>query len=109
MCAVDARGISNENFVATIRFNDGSIATLTYTSLGSKDHPKEQMEVFVDGKVLLLNDYKLPTSMKSEKGQKEELIAFAKALQDGIWPIPLWQQAQAMEIAFQVEEKICAG
>lgn len=105
---VEAQSISRDNFIATMTFHDGSIASLTYTSLGSKEHPKEQMEVFVEGKVLVLNDYKSPSSQIPEKGQKEELIAFANAIQEGEhWPIPLWQQAQAMEIAFQVEEKLC--
>ncbi len=105
---VEAQSIkssTNDNFIATMTFHDGSIATLTYTSLGSKDYPKEQLEVFVDGKVLVINDYKSPSSSKPEKGQREELIAFAKAIKEGgAWPIPLWQQAQAMEIAFQVEQ-----
>lgn len=98
-----------DNFVATMTFEDGSIATLTYTSLGSKDHPKELLEIFVDGKVIVLNDYKslslpkLETALP-EKGQKEELIAFGQAIREnGKWPIPLWQQAQAMQIAFEVE------
>lgn len=115
---VDAHWIptpTNDNFVANLAFHDGSIATLTYTSLGSKDYPKEQLEVFVDGKVIVLNDYKSLSSPKietllPEKGQKEELIAFAKAIrQGGEWPIPLWQQVQAMEIAFQVESKCKAA
>lgn len=105
---IQAQGTSNDNFVATLTFQDHSIATLTYTSLGSKEHPKEQMEVFVDGKVLTLNDYKSPSSPVPEKGQKEELLAFASAIRNGTWPIPLWQQAQAMEIAYQVEEALCA-
>ncbi len=109
---VDAQSIPSEikdNFIATMTFRDGSIASLTYTSLGSKDYPKEQLEVFVDGKVIVLNDYKLLSSPKiessiPEKGQKEELLAFAKAIREGgPWPIPLWQQVQAMEIAFLVE------
>lgn len=108
--AQSIKSSTNDNFIATMTFHDGSIATLTYTSLGSKDYPKEQLEVFVDGKVIVLNDYKLLSEPKieskiAEKGQKEELIAFAKAIQGGgVWPIPLWQQAQAMEIAFQVEK-----
>ena len=48
---------SQDNFAATISFDDGSVATLTYTALGSKDYPKEQLEVFVDGKVIALDDY----------------------------------------------------
>lgn len=100
---------TRDNFIATMTFQDGSIATLTYTSLGSTEYPKEQMEIFVDGKVLALNDYKSLSTPKletssHEKGQREELIAFAKAIQEGgEWPIPLWQQAQATEMAFQVE------
>jgi predicted dehydrogenase/threonine dehydrogenase-like Zn-dependent dehydrogenase len=101
-----------DNFVATLSFADGSVATLTYTSLGSKDHAKEQAEIFFDGKVIALDDYrrlhvagakgghqtKLP-----EKGQKEELQAFAAGIRGGEWPIPLWQQLQATEIALSVE------
>lgn len=110
---VEAQSISRDNFIATMTFHDGSIATLTYTSLGSKEYPKEQLEVFVDGKVIALTDYKSLSLPKiqtaiAEKGQREELIAFAKAIQEGgHWPIPLWQQAQAMEIAFKIEEILC--
>ncbi|MBX7066589.1 MAG: bi-domain-containing oxidoreductase [Parachlamydiales bacterium] len=115
---IDAHWIptpTNDNFIAVLTFHDGSIATLTYTSQGSKDYPKEQLEVFVDGKVIVLNDYKSLSSPKletllPEKGQKEELVAFAKAIQEGgEWPIPLWQQVQAMEIAFQIESKCKAA
>jgi exopolyphosphatase len=75
------------------------------------------MEVFFDGKMITLNDYK---SMKgygvklasietkgSEKGQLEELEAFGKAIKEGREPpISLWQQVQAMQIAFAVEAQI---
>src|SRR4029078_4679265 len=39
---------SQDNFVTTIRFEDGSVASLTYTALGSTEHPKERMDVYVD-------------------------------------------------------------
>jgi len=40
------------------------------------------------------------------KGQRQELEMFANAIkQSGEWAIPLWQQVQAMEIAFEVEAK----
>jgi hypothetical protein len=43
----------------------------------------------------------------ADKGQKDELRAFGEAIRGGgPWPIPLWQQLQAMEIAFDVEEQI---
>lgn len=108
---------ADDNFVVTLSFADGSVATLTYTAMGSKDYPKEQMDIFVDGKVLSMHDYKNFTSvgfkMKGiqhntvEKGQMEELVAFADAIQQtGVWPIPLWQQIQATQISLQVEEQL---
>ena len=108
----------NDNFVATISFDDGSVATLTYTALGTNKYPKELLEIYTDGKVLLLEDYRKlsiigskPKSInnkKVEKGHKEELVDFAKAIQQGgEWPNPLWQQIQAMEISFMVEKVLC--
>jgi hypothetical protein len=45
----------NDNFSATIGYDDGSVCTLTYTALGAKEHPKERMEVYADGRVLTLD------------------------------------------------------
>jgi predicted dehydrogenase len=106
-----------DNFAASMQFDDGSVATLMYTALGSKAHPKERMDIYVDGKVLLLDDYK---SLKvvgarqkgfetrlADKGQKQELVEFADAIRTGgDWPIPLWQQLQATDIALRVDEQI---
>ena len=103
-----------DNFIATVGFADGSIASITYTALGSKDYPKESMDIFVDGMVISLNDYRSLTvkgarhkplaTRAPEKGQKEELLAFASAIRgESEWPIPLWQQVQATRISNQVE------
>jgi predicted dehydrogenase/threonine dehydrogenase-like Zn-dependent dehydrogenase len=108
---------ARDNFVATIGFEDGSVAALTYTALGSSQHPKERMELFTDGVVASLDDYltlsiagsRTPgiTLRGADKGQKDELRAFGEAIRNGgPWPIPLWQQLQAMEIAFDVEAQI---
>ncbi len=105
---------ATDNFTATIAFEDGSIATLTYTALGNREHAKERLDVYLDGAVLSLDDYRRLTvvgrrtpgleTAAAEKGQKEELTAFARAIRDGgPWPIPLWQQVQATEIALAVE------
>ena len=105
----------SDNFTMTATFGDGSVATLTYTALGAAEHPKEAMEVFCDGVVYTLDDYKtlsvsgssaggVHTQMQ-DKGHKQELVEFAATVHaDGEAPIPLWQQIQAMEIAFRVED-----
>lgn len=107
----------NDNFVATISYDDGSVATLTYTAMGDSSFPKESVDVFCDGAVYTIDDYKAFRSTNSavksfetkttDKGHEEELITFATAiLKGGDWPIPFWQQRQAMEIAFDVEDQI---
>ncbi|HEX3048425.1 MAG TPA: bi-domain-containing oxidoreductase [Bacillota bacterium] len=107
----------NDNFVVTLKFADGSVAVLTYTALGCNAYPKESLEIFVDGKVLALDDYRELRIFGAkdrgiqgkfiDKGQKDELIAFAQAIrQGGPWPNPLWQQVQVTEIAFEVERQI---
>jgi predicted dehydrogenase/threonine dehydrogenase-like Zn-dependent dehydrogenase len=107
----------DDNFSATVGFADGSVCTLLYTALGAKTFPKERMELYADGKVLVLDDYlrlevhgaqaKGIELKRQEKGQAEELRAFGRAvLQGGPWPIPLWQQLQATEIALRVEARL---
>lgn len=112
---------ATDNFVATMGFEDGSVASLTYTALGNTEFPKETMEVFVDGMVISLNDYRSLTVTGSRqkpletrapnKGQKEELQAFAAAIRgQADWSIPLWQQLQATRISFDVERfLVCAS
>ena len=110
----------DDNFVATLAFADGSVTTLTYTALGHKDHPKERLELFCDGVVAELDDYRRTQlsgaagkgvqSAIPDKGQREELQAFAAAIRgETEWPIPLWQQLQAMRIAFEVEALFGGG
>nr|WP_249812338.1 bi-domain-containing oxidoreductase [Bradyrhizobium sp. 151] len=106
----------DDNFVATVRYGDGSLCTLTYSSLGSKEFSKERFDIFVDGKVLVLDDYKRldVTGAKGgwkgrtiEKGQLEELVALAEAFKPGgKWPISLADQLSATRVSFAVEEQL---
>ncbi|MCL4378777.1 MAG: bi-domain-containing oxidoreductase [Actinobacteria bacterium] len=108
----------NDNFSATIKYKDGSICNLTYTALGSKSAPKEQMDIFFDGKIIHLNDYReltvFGTSNKNirqkiqDKGHFEELKVFGDYVKSGKTEniIPMWQLIQATEISFEVENQI---
>jgi predicted dehydrogenase/threonine dehydrogenase-like Zn-dependent dehydrogenase len=106
----------NDNFAATIEHADGSVCTLTYTALGSRSHPKERLEVYADGRVYVLDDYRSLSVSGGEggwrgatqqKGQLEQLEALADCLESGgAWPIPLAEQAAAMRVAFTVETQL---
>lgn len=107
---------ANDNFVATIGFDDGSVCTLAYTALGHRKHPKEQLEVFAGGSVAALTDFRSlnvagrPRGWKSrthQKGHLEELRALATAIREGGgWPIPLEEQLAATRISFEVERQL---
>ena len=108
----------NDNFVASIKYKDGSVCSLIYTALGTPEVSKEQMEIYVDGNVVFLNDYKElkivggPKSYElkakaQNKGHNEELAEFARSIRDEDgFPIPLWQLIQATEISFELEKMI---
>ena len=49
---------TNDNFLITLMFPDGSIGTVTYLSNGSKALGKEYVEVFCAGKIGILDDYR---------------------------------------------------
>ena len=108
---------SADNFVATLSFDDGSVASLTYTSLGHKSVAKETMDIYCDGKVLTMTDYKClevhgcdkPSlnSAEPKKGHKALLDAFAEAIESGHdTSLPLWQQFQATRIALSIDDAI---
>jgi predicted dehydrogenase len=109
----------NDNFAATIRFDDGSVCQLLYTALGESSWPKERMELFCDQKVFELDDYlsaaraggdKPLWSGTADKGHATEIAKLHAALRTGAaWPISLWQQIQATDIAFQVERALSVG
>jgi predicted dehydrogenase/threonine dehydrogenase-like Zn-dependent dehydrogenase len=105
---------SNDNFIATLKYSNGSVCSLSYTSMGVKTYPKESCEIFFDGQVIVLNDYKEITHYNSKrkkiyncsgKGHLEELSALADCLsKGGVWPITLEEQFSATEISFKVEQ-----
>jgi predicted dehydrogenase len=106
-----------DNVVVTLKYQEGSICTLTYTDLGDKSYPKESLEIYFDNKIITMNDYKSLkgygikmaniNSKLSDKGHYEELITFAQAIKEGTkYPIPLWQIEQATKISFAVDQEI---
>jgi predicted dehydrogenase len=103
-----------DNMIATVKFADGSVCALLYTGQGHKGYPKESCEVFCDGSVLVLDDYKelrgfgvsVPAckSAGPEKGHYEELEAFYAAIKNGDgYPIPLWQMEQATLLSIEAQ------
>jgi len=83
---------ASDNKSIILKYEDGSMCTIEYLAVGSKEIPKEYMEIHFDEKTIVLDDYK---SLKgyglvineirtktSEKGQYEELIALYNILKE---------------------------
>jgi predicted dehydrogenase len=112
------RWARNENFVATLAYDDGSICALTYTSLGDTRYAKEQLEIFCDGQVISLDDYRLlsvtgdrrlrwRSRLGPEKGLLEEFNVLGDALANGSsWPIPLEEQLSVTRLSFRIEKQL---
>src|SRR5262249_51164607 len=73
----------NDNFFATISYEDGSVGNLTYTALGPNEGlAKERIEVFCDGEAYIVDDFKSLTrastnevlwqTTEADKGHAEE-------------------------------------
>ena len=90
---------TTDDMVITVRYDDGSVATLLYTTLGNSGLRKEYVEIFGDGKTLVIDDFrslnvygvqKKGWTSKQDKGHLQELQAFAAYLRGGdMPPIPL--------------------
>ena len=58
--SVSAQKIGDdENEVsAAVKFSDGSLGTLIYTGLGDTQYPKERIEIFAVGGVIVIDDFR---------------------------------------------------
>ncbi len=112
---------STDNFVASLTMSDGSVCTLTYTAVGSSAMEKERMEIFFDGKSIVMDNYLslegfgLPesfnkTTRSANKGHKELLSAFIKAASNGgESPLSLKRILMATEISLVVDKLVREG
>jgi predicted dehydrogenase/threonine dehydrogenase-like Zn-dependent dehydrogenase len=81
------------NLTATLKFADGSIASLAYCTVGSKTSGGERLEVFGQGFGAVTEDFKhlsLRRKMRSnsskfwgDKGYKEQMESFVASLRQG--------------------------
>ncbi len=106
----------NDNFSATITYEDGSLAHLIYTALGPKTGlGKERVEIFCDGEAYVVDDYKklvkgsdgtvIWQSGEADKGHFEELSQFGDAIATGgPSPIAFEELVETSAVALHVED-----
>lgn len=105
----------SDNVAVVMRFENGSIATLVYTSLGTMEYPKERVEIFTGGRVLVIDDFRsLEVEGSKEKGWQssvqnkgllEELEAFAREIKGEEVPaFTLDELKTVTELAIRIDQ-----
>jgi len=107
-----------DNLIATLTYGDGSIAKIAYVTHGDPKYPKEMMEVFADGKVARMDNFRRTEIWRSgkcrksrsasiDKGQKQELDAFITAVKaGGAMPVSIDSLIATTACSFAVSRSI---
>jgi predicted dehydrogenase/threonine dehydrogenase-like Zn-dependent dehydrogenase len=116
----DGARYNRDNVVATLTFQDGSIATISYLSNGDRAVPKEQFEVFCEGKVGRITDFctlelarggkTRRTRSGQDKGHQREIELTVDAMRrGGHSPIAFEELVEVSEATLAIEEAISSG
>ncbi|MBA3668742.1 MAG: Gfo/Idh/MocA family oxidoreductase [Sphingomonas sp.] len=87
-------GVTEDKANIGLKFADGSFGTLHYLANGAPSFPKERVEVFVEGRTLLLDNFRVLHGfdwpgfrkvklLRQNKGQKDCAAAFLQAIKTG--------------------------
>jgi hypothetical protein len=104
----------------TFTFPDGSVGVVDYLANGDKSFPKERLEVFCDGRVAVLDDFRslelvhagkrTLTRKAQDKGWTSEWVAFAASIREGSQPpIPYEQLVGVTKATFAAVESLRAA
>ncbi|MEZ4408230.1 MAG: Gfo/Idh/MocA family oxidoreductase [Polyangiales bacterium] len=96
-----------DNVVVTVDFADGSVGTLIYTAMGDPGLGKERYEVFCEGTVAVIDDWRrldvshggktrTRRALKADKGHAEQLRRFVAACRSGAPSPTPWRTVEAV-------------
>jgi predicted dehydrogenase/threonine dehydrogenase-like Zn-dependent dehydrogenase len=120
--AVDALSGSSEpledNISATLRFPNGSVASIVYCALGDASLEKERVEVLGEAGAGVLSDFsslalhvggrKELVEGKRDKGHAREIAIFLEACRTGTQPWPVHEMAAVTRATFALRDGVLA-
>ena len=109
--------VDADSVFITLKFEDGSNGTIAYLAEGDRALAKERVEIFGEGKSLVLDDYRSVTmyrdgrekqvSLKGQdKGQKDQVTAVCAAVLSGEAPISLDDLASTSRATFRILDSL---
>lgn len=111
-------GATADTATIHLTFVDGSIGTIHYLANGNKAFPKERLEVFAEGRVLQLDNFRKLSGFgwsgfsrmklwRQDKGQKACAAAFIDAAaRGGEAPIPLDEVMEVSRVAIEAAASV---
>jgi predicted dehydrogenase/threonine dehydrogenase-like Zn-dependent dehydrogenase len=118
----DAGRYSQDNFVVTLAYPSGGLATIVYAANGEKGAGKERIEASSAGRTAVLEDYRtlelhrdgrverIRERLKADKGHSEECRAFVDAIRaGGPSPILFDDLVTSARTAFAALESLTTG
>jgi predicted dehydrogenase/threonine dehydrogenase-like Zn-dependent dehydrogenase len=110
-----------ENASLNLRFADGSVGVILYTTHGSPAFSKERLEVFADESVAVIDDFrhlelvkkgksrKRRNRLGQDKGHAAEMAAFLEGVRKGVSPVDPEQYFQVTLCTLQAVESLRSG
>lgn len=106
-----------DQLTITLKFGDGSIGVIHYLANGHKSYSKERLEIFVDGKIIVIDNFRKMRGFGFKRfskmnlwGQDKGQHACAKAFVDGIKagaaPIPLDEIFEVQQVCLDLVERV---
>lgn len=110
----------SDNIAVTLKFLDGSVANLLYLANGDRSIPKEFFEVFCQGTIARLHDFRILELARNgqvqkfkslqDKGHRRELQLTIDAIRSGNpSPIPFDELVEVTETTFLVHHALATG
>ena len=115
------RYLSNDNLIVQIKMSDGSVASILYSAMGDKAFPRERIEIFRDGSVCLLDNFRKLEFVKGGRrrsikrfgiqwGHREELRTFFSCIMEGKpLPVGIQEYIATTLTTFAIREAMVKG
>ena len=119
MVCNSTREVLEDQSSITLGFEDGSIGTILYLANGAQNFPKERVEVFTDGKILQLDNFRKLKGYgwktfnklnlwNQDKGQHACAEAFISSIMTGIPCIPIDELLEVARVTIEANDILMA-
>jgi len=121
LSGIDGISCGDDKVSITLTFKDGSFGSIHYFANGHKSFPKERIEVFCDGRILQLDNFRKMTGFgwpnfskmnlwSQDKGQNNCAASVLNAIQNGLEaPINFSEIIEVSRATIEVAKKASEG